>query len=513
MYFDKLVGYVTEGRIVMGHINRNLNIICCVYGFIFIYAIGSQASTLPPDPNNAALLYYQAFLCQPETNYAEEQLVYNNRPEKIYDLLCGGELEFDPNIDKKIQELEKRLKNDSNEPNEIPPEIQEMMPEGFFESGIQFRLSELRERREHERKMRGIDPNRTIRNYMKKCRDSIELVQAASELSYCDWGIRYSQGKDQCVISPVKIRSFAFMLRVDALLFAANGDYRKAFESCMMMRRFDRHLGDDTDIHYVMSTTIIDRTALYNTKILLGSHRPKVETLKWLKNQLATQEDSPLFLTKMLKMDFELTLQSLRNNNNILDNALEAMNLKDQIRSSFRNKNASTDMEDRKVQSITDEELVALAGEPYESFLNSALQVINSGMSYKEKMSKIDILTKKIRNEFGGDPASYPIIAAHPEKLLTLYIVNHSDEVVASLYRLHVDHVALINVLMTGIEVYLTEAETGQLPEKLPEGVPKDPFTGRDFAYEITEEGFTLSLPDKNIPEQRQRPYEFKVPK
>jgi len=91
-----------------------------------------QATALPPDPNNAALLYYQAFLCQPETNYAEEQLVYNNRAEKIYDLLCGGELEIDPDIDKKIQELENRLKNDSNEPDEIPPEIRELMPEGFL---------------------------------------------------------------------------------------------------------------------------------------------------------------------------------------------------------------------------------------------------------------------------------------------------------------------------------------------------------------------------------------------
>lgn len=44
---------------------------------IVFCALAAQASTLPPDPNNAALLYYQAFLRQPETDYAEEQLVYN----------------------------------------------------------------------------------------------------------------------------------------------------------------------------------------------------------------------------------------------------------------------------------------------------------------------------------------------------------------------------------------------------------------------------------------------------
>jgi len=347
---------------------------------------------------------------------------------------------------------------------------------------------------------------------MKKCRDAIELVRAASELSYCDWGIRCSQGKGQCVIPPIKIRRFIFMLRVDALLLAANGDYHEAFESCIMMRRFARHLGNDINIHYIMSTTI-DRTALYNTKIVLGSHRPKVETLTWLKNQLATRKNSSLFLNEMLKMDFELTLDRLRNNNYILDKALEAMHLKDQIRSSFRKKDELTDIEGGKVQSISDEELIALAGEPYESFLNSALQIINSGMSYKEKLSKIESLTEEIENEFGGDPASYPMMVAHPEKLLTLSIIIQCAEAVANLYKLHINHVALLNALKTGIEVYLIEVETGQLPEKLPEGAPKDPFTGRDFAYEITEEGFTLSLPDKNIPEQRQRPYEFKVQK
>jgi len=302
------------------------------------------------------------------------------------------------------------------------------------------------------------------------------------------------------------------MLRVDALLLAANGDYHEAFESCIMMRRFARHLGNDINIHYIMSTTI-DRTALYNTKIVLGSHRPKVETLTWLKNQLATRKNSSLFLNEMLKMDFELTLDRLRNNNYILDKALEAMHLKDQIRSSFRKKDELTDIEGGKVQSISDEELIALAGEPYESFLNSALQIINSGMSYKEKLSKIESLTEEIENEFGGDPASYPMMVAHPEKLLTLSIIIQCAEAVANLYKLHINHVALLNALKTGIEVYLIEVETGQLPEKLPEGAPKDPFTGRDFAYEITEEGFTLSLPDKNIPEQRQRPYEFKVQK
>lgn len=37
----------------------------CACGLIVLFTIGAQASMLSPDPNNAALLYYQAFLLQP----------------------------------------------------------------------------------------------------------------------------------------------------------------------------------------------------------------------------------------------------------------------------------------------------------------------------------------------------------------------------------------------------------------------------------------------------------------
>ncbi len=43
------------------------------------------------------------------------------------------------------------------------------------------------------------------------------------------------------------------------------------------------------------------------------------------------------------------------------------------------------------------------------------------------------------------------------------------------------------------IEVYLHAARSGSVPTELLAGVPKDPFTGKDFAYQKTEEGFTLT--------------------
>lgn len=51
--------------------------IVTVIGFVVLRAVCASASTLPPDPNNAALLYYQAILACPEADEATGDLLYN----------------------------------------------------------------------------------------------------------------------------------------------------------------------------------------------------------------------------------------------------------------------------------------------------------------------------------------------------------------------------------------------------------------------------------------------------
>jgi len=122
-------------------------------------------------------------------------------------------------------------------------------------------------------------------------------------------------------------------------------------------------------------------------------------------------------------------------------------------------------------------------------------------------------LTESLKKEFGNDPSAQLKMIAHPEKLLTLSIVNACAEQVLRGYKVHVNGMVRFNTLIAGIELYLIEARTGQLPGQLPDDMPKDPFTGRDFMYEITEGGFKLSLPGKRPSRLKLRPYEFKVRK
>ena len=83
--------------------------------------------------------------------------------------------------------------------------------------------------------------------------------------------------------------------------------------------------------------------------------------------------------------------------------------------------------------------------------------------------------------------------------------------VIDRLFKSQVRHTAQINSIKAAADVYLVLAKTGQLPEKLPDHLPKDPYSSKDFEYETTKEGFVLRCRVKPIDERKVRQYEFKV--
>jgi hypothetical protein len=69
------------------------------------------------------------------------------------------------------------------------------------------------------------------------------------------------------------------------------------------------------------------------------------------------------------------------------------------------------------------------------------------------------------------------------------------------------------NALKAAIEIYMIKARTGKLPDALPAGLPEDLFSGKNFKYEKTDEGFTLSCQGKDLSKDEIYKYEFKVQK
>lgn len=382
----------------MGNMNHiSINIICFI---LVLWTLGVHGATLPPDPDNAALLYYQAFLLRPEPDA--------NTSASIDEVISGGE------------------------------------------------------------------PDEKLRKYLnlQDCRKTIELTEAAAQLTRCDWGIRYSQGFGAPLRQLEHFRPLRFLLYADARVLAADGDYRAAFGRCLTIRRIAGHIGDDAMINYAISVGT-DRSVLRYIQNILGSMPPNDETLIWLRVRLAMQGMDPS-LARALEMDLELMLQTLRTDTDDL------VWLREQL---IENEGENAEY----IWSLTDEELLALVVEPYADFLDYALRVIDNEMSYEEKYTELQRLIDELKEEFGDVlDLKQLIVALSPQ--------------VTEIYSLQVRHTAQLNALKAAIEIYLVTANTGQLPDTLPDYLPKDPFSGHDFEYEITEDGFILRCRAKDIP-------------
>ena len=84
---------------------------------------------------------------------------------------------------------------------------------------------------------------------------------------------------------------------------------------------------------------------------------------------------------------------------------------------------------------------------------------------------------------------------------------------VLKMYGTQVRHKADFNALQAAIDVYLVKAATGQLPQTLPVVSSKDPYTGGEFKYEPTGNGFVLRCGAKDLEKNEVREYRFSTPK
>ena len=375
---------------------------------LVLLTFGVHGATLPPDPDNAALLYYQAFLLRPEPD-ADTSV-------SLDEVLSGGE------------------------------------------------------------------PDEKLREYLNlaDCLETIEFAEAAAQLPRCDWGIRYSQGKAAYLPLLVHFRRLSFLIYADAGVLAADGDYRAALGRCLTIRRIAGHIGDDLLINYLVSLQL-DGLAHRCTRGVLGSMPTDVDILVWLRGQLVVVRDVFPSFVRALEMDFELSIQSLRTNPDSL------IRLREHLAENADDENTRDE-----ILILTDEELLALFRELYEDFFNTVFHVMDSEMTYEEKYLEIQRLSKIMDDKYSG-----------------YYYVGTGR--IAEHYNLKVRNTAQFNALKVAIEIYLIKAETGQLPETLLDGLPKDPYSGQDFEYEATSQGFVLRCREKEIGINKVLEYEFAI--
>ena len=365
---------------------------------------------LPPDPDNAALLYYQAFL------------LYEQADDSTRDLL-------------------KDLSHGK------------------------------------------IDPNEKIIEYVEGCHTSLNLAMIASEIPMCNWGVRFSEGFAANLPFLGQVRSLYFLMIADARILAGQGAYREAFSRCLAAKRMGQHMGDNMLISVLVAISI-DKGANNCIRDILGSMPADVETLQWLKTQLATLPTRALSVNHALKLEREVALRTMRVEN--IDMLVEALT------------GAGIEVSDEMLEAV-DEMSLEKCREHYSNHMSAMQNILSATTTYAKKYHELEKLDERANTEASDNT----------DAALTAFLAPAT----ANAYNLSVRAQALNNATRTAVDVYIIKARTGKLPDGLPADSPKDPFSGKDFEYEVTKNGFILRCQGKNLDKDEIHQYEFKVSK
>lgn len=387
--------------------NKNSAKIVCL--LLILLGLASPAKAYPPD--NAAVLYYKAFLLMQDPNDQVRQMMYNLRKGKI-------------------------------------------------------------------------KPNDQIKACLDANKDVIRFVEAAAEIPDCDWGHDISKGLDVLMPELAKLRMTAFMLTANAQILAEEGEHRGALQKCLTMHKMARHVGDSILISYLVSIALNDM-ADQRIQDLLSNMPQDLETLLWLNKQVAAvSSDFPSIKAAMAR-EKEISMNEIRKEK--IENVLEML---------------AEDIALDKAKVAVVEKV--RKGDPkffddnrsyYAKVMDEAIAALD--LPYAQSHKKLEELTARIEKDAEKNEAAVMAVLLTPAS--------------ARVRTLGARGQTMFNATKTAIEIYIVKARTGSLPGKLPAGMPKDLFSGEDFQYEKTKDGFLLRCRGKDIDKDETYKYEFAV--
>jgi len=327
----------------------------------------------------------------------------------------------------------------------------------------------------------GTKPDDQVRQDIGKCGGAIHFAEVGSRLPACDWGVQYSQGFDLLMPQLAQVRLMNFVLAADAQILAADGDYKAALERCLIIDKFARHVGDDTLISYLVSIAL-HGFEYKRIQDIAGQAADDVELLKWLKNELAKSTINTLSPARPFKYEIEITTELM------------------QMKNVEKLAGVLCESDEKKMAQIArkvDAEILQKARQIYTERMNSAIKIWNTPMPYEQAHSQL----KKSENDFDpNDPSAAAAGAFIPSIARIMTLKTRAD--------------AHANAIKAGVEILLDRAKRGRLADTLPAGLPKDAFSGKDFEYEKTKDGFILRCQGRDMDKKDEiNQYEFKIKK
>ena len=422
----------------------------------------------------------------------------------------------------------------------------------------------------------GVEPDTQIRTYLGEWLPSMKVSEIASRIPQCTWGA-WSESTIEIHFLSAELRQPFYVIAVDAITLASDGHYRAALQRCMTLRRIARHISHDSKIHFtsiafdgialrtirrILGEMPPDADVLAWFQVQLAMFQEATTFLeRTLQRDLKAkmdmvQSNSIASLRGMLLKTAadEQVRQNIRDltDEQIRDQAIETVQSPFGSVFAIIHSDKSAEQKHAEMQELADHTvktnpklrfmLLTIYKDELGKDIIGLIVGIGPEMTEEQKLSKMQkIIDKRVAPDAirlltklsnalgreidlgfltGGEMTDEQRLAEMQKVLYELgeaYRIERTFglrwPLINSLFKSQVRHTAQINIIKAAVEIYLIVAKTGQLPKTLPDGLPKDPVTGRNLVYEITDEGFDLRCHDVEFLRRKYKDLEFKVKK
>ncbi|NQT00805.1 MAG: hypothetical protein HQ580_02150 [Planctomycetes bacterium] len=244
-------------------------------------------------------------------------------------------------------------------------------------------------------------------------------------------------------------------------------------------------MGDDTIISLLVATAL-SKMADNHIQYLLADMPQDVETLTWLKSQLSIIESKPLSSRATTTYERVLSLEHMQ-----LDKLKELIEI-------VSGEPVKPDSKEAEQLRNVDQTIIDKNRAYYIKHMDTLQTILSTPMNYGKVYTELKKLNEQPRKDLAEN---------NTDAYITSIVAAGYDKIVS----VETSGKTLNNAVRTAVEVYIQKAQTGQLPGTLPTGLPKDLFSGKDFRYEKTADGFTLRCRGKDLDKNETYQYDFKV--
>lgn len=330
-----------------------------------------------------------------------------------------------------------------------------------------------------------IGANEAIEQYIEKNRQVLEFLIAAADTPNCDWGFDYSKGFELTMPNLAQLRRATYLIEAEAKLLAEKGDYKMALERCLSMHKMALHAADKTLVSYLVAIAISARANGAIQSILKETPEDS-EILYRLKEQFIQIDDK-----------FPLLKDCIVYEGQVCATAMQKEKVQAIMEISSDRVTSNPKMAERILSA--DDDFFKRNRDYWFKSIDTYKTTLESGLPYPQTCMKLGELGQKIIQE----------AEENPDATLT----SISLPALGKIYDIAVRRKTHSNAVRAALEIYITKAKTGKLPDELPAALPGDLFSGKDFKYEKTRDGFVLHCQGKDLGKNKIYEYEFKVSK